>query len=186
VTQALTYYVHRENCGSSGARRSGAVNRAALKIAKSVARKTGTLFAGDLCNTNNYDPADKTSIKEVERIFDEQVAGRSKQRRLLRRPRPWGGAGEALMALKAIRKYSKVPAVVHLRHAPRGADADGLTRRRPASAWKGPGRMCRLNCHRGPATMMPLLKEIRKAVKCHVAALPVPYRTVPSQPRSCP
>ena len=30
--------------------------------------------------------------------------------------------------------------------------------------------------------MMPLLREIRAAVKCHVAALPVPYRTSPAQP----
>ncbi len=30
--------------------------------------------------------------------------------------------------------------------------------------------------------MMPLLSEIRKAIKCHMAALPVPYRTSPSQP----
>src|SRR5207249_9931649 len=39
-----------------------------------------------------------------------------------------------------------------------------------------------LNCSRGPATMMPLLKEIRAAVRCHVAALPVPYRTTPAEP----
>jgi betaine-homocysteine S-methyltransferase len=39
-----------------------------------------------------------------------------------------------------------------------------------------------LNCHRGPATIMPLMREIRAAVKCHVAALPVPYRTTPAQP----
>ena len=34
-----------------------------------------------------------------------------------------------------------------------------------------------LNCFRGPETMMPFLKKIRKAVKCHVGALPVPFRT---------
>jgi betaine-homocysteine S-methyltransferase len=39
-----------------------------------------------------------------------------------------------------------------------------------------------INCHRGPKTMMPLLKQIRKTVKCTVAALPVPYRTTPDQP----
>ena len=39
-----------------------------------------------------------------------------------------------------------------------------------------------LNCHRGPATMMPLIRQIRAAVKCEVAALPVPYRTFPAQP----
>src|SRR2546429_647486 len=74
VTQALTYYVHREKLRVIGREKDLVpMNRAALKIAKSVARKTGTLLAGDLCNTNIYDPADKRSIKEVERIFDEQV-----------------------------------------------------------------------------------------------------------------
>jgi len=30
--------------------------------------------------------------------------------------------------------------------------------------------------------MLPLLGEIRAAVRCHVAALPVPYRTTPAEP----
>lgn len=34
-----------------------------------------------------------------------------------------------------------------------------------------------MNCFRGPHTMLPDIEQIRKAVKCHVAALPVPYRT---------
>jgi len=45
------------------------------------------------------------------------------------------------MALKAIRKYSKVPAVVTFAMHQEELTRDGLTRRRPASAWKGPGRM---------------------------------------------
>jgi betaine-homocysteine S-methyltransferase len=87
------------------------------------------------------------------------------------------------MALEAIRKYSKVPAVVTL-----AMHQDGLTRENltPAEACRrledAGADVVGLNCHRGPATMMPLLKEIRAAVKCHVAALPVPYRTTPSQP----
>jgi betaine-homocysteine S-methyltransferase len=39
-----------------------------------------------------------------------------------------------------------------------------------------------LNCFRGPATMLPYVKEIRKEIKCHVAALPVPYRTTEGTP----
>src|SRR6202040_4461628 len=70
VTQALTYYVHREKLRVIGREKDLVpMNRAALKIAKSVARRTGTLFAGDLCNTNIYDPADQASLREVERIF---------------------------------------------------------------------------------------------------------------------
>ncbi|MDN6373660.1 MAG: homocysteine S-methyltransferase family protein, partial [Brevibacterium aurantiacum] len=39
-----------------------------------------------------------------------------------------------------------------------------------------------LNCFRGPATMLPWLKEIRAAVSCHVGALPIPYRTTKDEP----
>jgi len=39
-----------------------------------------------------------------------------------------------------------------------------------------------LNCLRGPDTMLPLLKDIRAAVSCPVAALPVPYRTTEAAP----
>jgi len=74
VTEALTYYVHREKLRVIGREKDLApMNRAALNIAKKVARRTGTLFAGDLCNTNIYDPADRNAIRAVERILDEQV-----------------------------------------------------------------------------------------------------------------
>src|SRR4029077_17051594 len=74
VTQALTYYVPREKLRVIGREKDLVpMNRAALAIAKRVARRTGTLFAGDLCYTNIYVPAESKAIKEVERIFDEQV-----------------------------------------------------------------------------------------------------------------
>src|SRR5256885_3171276 len=62
VTQALTYYVHREKLRVIGREKDLVpMNRAALRIAKSVARRTGTLFAGDICNTNIYDPDRKST-----------------------------------------------------------------------------------------------------------------------------
>src|SRR5262249_39202130 len=39
-----------------------------------------------------------------------------------------------------------------------------------------------LNCSRGPETLLPLLDEVRSAVKCYVVAQPVPYHTTPEQP----
>jgi betaine-homocysteine S-methyltransferase len=39
-----------------------------------------------------------------------------------------------------------------------------------------------MNCFRGPNTMLPWLRQIRAAVSCHVAALPVPYRTTEAEP----
>jgi len=39
-----------------------------------------------------------------------------------------------------------------------------------------------MNCFRGPATMMPYIKEIRKARKCNVADLPINFRTTEKNP----
>ncbi len=184
VTQALTYYVHREKLRVIRREKDlEPMNRAALKIAKSVARRTGTLLAGDICNTNIYDPGDKASVRQVERIFAEQVgwAAEAGVDFIVAETFSWGA--EALLALEAIRKYSKVPAVITY----------AIHREVPTREGWSPVETCKrledagadvvgINCHRGPATLMPHIKRIRKAVKCHVAALPVPYRTTPRQP----
>ncbi len=184
VTQALTYYVHREKLRVIGREKDLApMNRTALKIARTVARRTGTLFAGDLCNTNIYDPADKASLKEVARIFDEQVGWAVDAGVDYFVAETIGWAGEAIMALEAIRRHSKVPAVVTFAMHREELTRDGLTPAQACQRLEAAGAdVVGLNCHRGPRTMLPLIREIRAAVKCHVAALPVPYRTTPAQP----
>jgi betaine-homocysteine S-methyltransferase len=70
-----------------------------------------------------------------------------------------------------------------------------LTIHRHGSAREGasPAEACRqledagadvvgINCGRGPATILPLLEEVRDAVTVPVAGLPVPYRTTESHP----
>src|SRR5260370_11097685 len=75
VVQALTYYVHREKLRVIGREKDLApMNATALAIARTVARETATLFAGDICNTNIYEPRDKAALRKVARIFEEQVA----------------------------------------------------------------------------------------------------------------
>jgi betaine-homocysteine S-methyltransferase len=184
VTEALTYYVHREKLRVIGREKDLVpMNRAALSIAKSVARRTGTLFAGDLCNTNIYDPGDKSSLKEVERIFAEQVGWAVEAGVDYFVAETFSWTAEALMALAAIRKYSKVPAVVTLAMHREDVTRDGHSAGEACRRLEAAGaEVVGLNCHRGPNTIMPLLEEIRAAVKCHVAALPVPYRTTPEQP----
>jgi betaine-homocysteine S-methyltransferase len=184
VTQALTYYVHREKLRVIGREQDLVpMNRAALKIAKSVARRTGTLFAGDLCNTNIYDPADKASHREIERIFAEQVgwAVDAGVDYFVAETFSWGA--EALMALAAIRKYSQVPAVITMAMHREEVTRDGFSAAEVCRRLEAAGAdVVGINCHRGPATIMPMLREVRAAVKCHVAGLPVPYRTTAAQP----
>jgi betaine-homocysteine S-methyltransferase len=184
VTQALTYYVHREKLRVIGREKDLVpMNRAALKIAKKVARETGTLFAGDICNTNIYDPADRKTLKEAERIFAEQVgwAVDAGVDYIVAETFSW--CGEALMALEAIKKHAGVPAVVTLAIHREEQLRDGWSAAEACRRLEAAGAdVVGLNCHRGPATMLPLLKKIRKAVRCSVAALPVPYRTTRKQP----
>jgi betaine-homocysteine S-methyltransferase len=184
VTQALTYYVHREKLRVIGREKDLVpMNRAALGIAKRVARRTATLFAGDLCNTNIYDPADSKAVKEVERIFDEQVGWAVDAGVDYFVAETLGWVGEALIALQAIRRHSKVPAVITFAMHREEFTRDGLTPAQACQRLEAAGAdVVGLNCHRGPRTMLPLLKEIRAAVQCPVAGLPVPYRTTTAQP----
>jgi methionine synthase I (cobalamin-dependent) len=184
VTEALTYYVHREKLKVIGRERElESMNRIALAIAKKVARRTHTLFAGDICNTNIYDPSDPKALKEVEAIFAEQVgwAADAGVDYIVAETFSWGG--EALMALEAIRKYSKVPAVVTFALHREGKLREGWTPVETAKRLEAAGaEVVGVNCIRGPATLLPTLRKIRKAVKCEVAALPVPYRTTRAEP----
>jgi betaine-homocysteine S-methyltransferase len=184
VTQALTYYVHREKLRVIGREKDLLkMNRKALAIARKVARRTRTLFAGDICNTNIYDPGDRNALKQVAAIFEEQVgwAADAGVDYIVAETFSWGG--EALMALEAIRKYSRVPAVVTMAQHREEQTREGWSVAEACQRLEAAGAdVVGLNCHRGPDTIMPALKQIRAAVKCHVAALPVPYRTTPAQP----
>ena len=74
VVEAFTYYAHRAKLRMIGREGDLAkINQTALRIAKKVARSTGTLLAGDICNTSIYDPQDAKAQKQARRIFDEQI-----------------------------------------------------------------------------------------------------------------
>ena len=183
VVQAFTYYGHREKLRLIG--REGdlePLNRQALALAKEVADETGTLFAGDICNTNVFAPEDASVRRDVQAMFDEQVAWAVEAGVdfIVAETYTWGE--EALMALETI-KATGLPAVVTLSVPRHGVTREGWT----------PDEACRrleergadvvgVNCARGPRTTLPLARAIREAVACHVAALPVPYRTTPDEP----
>src|SRR5207249_6972463 len=92
----------------------------------------------------------------------------------------WGQ--EALIALEVIRAADRTAVITLAMHQAdvtreEWSAADACKRLADAGA-----DVVGLNCIRGPETMLPLLKEIRAAVKTHMAALPVPYRTTAEQP----
>src|SRR5262249_12154269 len=74
VVEAFTYYAHRAKLKMVGREKDLAkINRAALAIARKVARSTGTLLAGDICNTSIYGADEPATHKQARAIFDEQI-----------------------------------------------------------------------------------------------------------------
>lgn len=185
VVLAFTYYAHREQLRKVG-RESDleAMNSTALKLAREVADQHGALMAGNLCNTNVYDPEDKTTHATVENMFKEQVELAVSHNADYMVAETIHYYGEARIALDVIKLYGKgLPAVITLSVPPSGVLIDGVSTvdacKRLADAGAA---VVGLNCGRGPATMLPLLKEIKKVCKGPVAALPVTFRTSEKEP----
>ena len=182
VVEAFTYYAHREKMRVIGKEHLiEPLNRAALEIAARVARETGSLAAGDLCNTNAFYP-DEATRREVRGMFDEQLEWIVEAGMDYVVAETFSYGEEALLALDAIRATG-LPAVVTLaiHRAPETREgwspAEACARLADAGA-----DVVGLNCIRGPRTMLPLIASVREAVDVHVAALPVPYRTTDDEP----
>ena len=64
------YYLHREKMKLIDREHDlEKINRVALKIAREVANETGTLMAGNICNTNAYDPNDPSCPGKIMEMF---------------------------------------------------------------------------------------------------------------------
>src|SRR5215469_2978462 len=180
VIEAFTYYAHREKLRLIG-RESDLepMNRAALAIAKKVAAEGDALVAGNLSNSNIFKPGDDDANRQVRAMFDEQVrwAVEAGVDYIIAETIPF--LGEAEIALDAM-KPANLPTVVTFALHRDGRMRDGFTPAEAAKRLADQGAdVVGLNCTRGPRTMLPYANEIRAAVKAHVAALPVPYRTTP-------
>jgi betaine-homocysteine S-methyltransferase len=183
VVEAFTYYAHREKLRHIGKEHLlEPLNRQALALASRVAADTGALLAGDVCNSNIYDPADPASGDRVRAMFTEQVGWAAEAGVDYVIGETFGFLDEALIALGVIREAG-LPAVITLNLHDVAATREGVAlpeaMRRLADAG---ATVVGLNCGRGPATMLPLLADLVAAVDVPVAALPVPYRTDPAHP----
>ena len=182
VVEAFTYYGHRAKLRVIGKEDIlEPLNQQALSIAAAVARETGTLLAGNLCNTNVYEPG-TPAVREAQEAFEEQVAWAAGAGADFVIAETFSWLGEALLALEAI-QAAGLPAVVTFAVHRDGTMRDGA---RPEEACRqaeqAGATVVGLNCIRGPRTMLPLLRRVREAVSCEVAALPVPYRTTEAEP----
>lgn len=183
VQLAFTYYAHREKLKAIGRENDlETMNRAALRIAKEVAAETDALVAGNICNTGAYDLDDiEASATEVRRQYSEQVEWAADEGVDFVVAETISYLGEALIALEVI-KSKNLPAVINFTtHGEKTKDGRSWVDACKVLEAKG-ADVVGLNCGRGPAAMLPLLRDIRAAVSIPIAALPVAYRTTPEQP----
>ncbi len=186
VVEAFTYYGHREKLRLIGKEdKLEPLQKNALALAHAAAAEfpeQAPLVAGNICNTNVFQPGDAASAREVRGMFDEQIAWAAEAGVDFVIAETLEFDGEARIALEAIRA-SGLPAVVMLAVHKPGVLRDEVAVDESCRRLEAEGAaVVGLNCARGPATMGELLDAIRKAVKCPVAALPVPYRTTPETP----
>ena len=181
VVQAFTYYGHREKLRIIGKEHLlEPMQKNALKIAKDAANEFKDLdlmVCGDVANTNIFDPNDKNSFKECQKMYEEQVlwAKEAGVDFIVAETINW--VDEMKIALKAIKDEGLIAVANYA--IPRGdLTRDGHTAEDACKIIEDLGAdVVGLNCYRGPEMTMKLLKKIRKKVSCHVAGLPVPYRT---------
>ncbi|MFP4423657.1 MAG: homocysteine S-methyltransferase family protein [Candidatus Woesearchaeota archaeon] len=175
VSVAFTYYGHRDKLKGIGREDElESLNRQALRIARAAAGDK--LCAGNICNTWVYDPNDQSTHESVRAIFDEQVRWAKEEGVDFVIAETFFYLGEALIALEVIRSHGLLAVVTLAPFHEKTADNHTWAEACRILEEKG-ADVVGLNCGRGPATMMPLLKDIRNTVSGHVAALPVPYST---------
>ena len=186
IVQAFTYYGHREKLRIIGKEHLlEPLQKNALKIAHEAAAEFPELdlmVCGDVANTNIYDPNDNNSLKECQKMYEEQVlwAKQANVNFIVAETISW--VEEMKIALKAIKDENLI-AVANFA-IPRGdRTRDNYSAEDACKIIEDLGAdVVGLNCYRGPKTTMSLLKKVRDKVSCHVAGLPVPYRTTEKDP----
>lgn len=184
IVEAFTYNGHREKMRVINKEQLlEPLNRSALQIARKVANaKSGNLMAGNISNTNIWDPGNRQIQKDVRAMFDEMIGWAVDEGADIAIGETFYYAGEAYEALDSI-KNSGLPAVITIAPMAENIMMDGVSIVDTCKELEQRGAdVVGMNCFRGPETMLPYLREIRKAVRCHVGALPVPYRTNAEEP----
>ena len=127
-------------------------------------------------------PNDKKSHIECQKMYEEQIrwAKEAGVDFIVAETINW--TGEMEIALKAIKQEGLI-AVANFAIPKGDLTREGHTPEDACKMMEDQGAdVVGLNCYRGPEMTMKLIKKIRDKVSCHVAALPVPYRTSEEYP----
>ncbi|KAK3095511.1 hypothetical protein FSP39_015537 [Pinctada imbricata] len=128
VVLAYTYYGHRAKLRLIGREDElEPLNIKALQIAREVADETGTLMAGNLCNSTIYRKDDPESIETCRKMNKENVEWAVRGGADFILGETYQEFGEAMLALEAIKEHGNgIPAVITVAPQMTNVLADGV------------------------------------------------------------
>lgn len=177
VLQALTFYASRDKLATVGMdQRVEELNRAAVQLAKRVAGDH-CLVAGNLSLTWMYEPGSEKAKDRVRETFNEQLDWQMSEGVDFIIGETFSYLGEALLCAECARK-TRLPVMVTVCFENEDITPDGKTAGEVARALADAGAdVVGINCLRSPEHTLPLMAEMRKAVKSYIGCQPVAYRT---------
>ncbi|WP_147804245.1 homocysteine S-methyltransferase family protein [Alkalicoccus halolimnae] len=186
VVIAFTYNAHREKMRIIGKEDMlEPLNRAAIRLAKEVAAEHPTeeaLVAGNISNTNIFDPENEESKEQVRRMFAEMIGWCREEGVDYIAGETFYYHEEALIALEEIKKAG-LQAAITMGLMGENVLRDGYEVEESCRILEENGALVTgMNCFRGPKTMQPYLEKIRSSVNGYIGALPIPYRTNEEHP----
>jgi betaine-homocysteine S-methyltransferase len=185
VLQALTFYASEEKLATVGlAGQVDDINRAAVRVARSVADEGDALVAGNLSLTWAYDPSDRASADRVRALFDRQLEVQAGEGIDLVIGETFSYLGEALIALERA-KLTGLPVVITMSFEdPEPRAYEGVSVGDCARRLVGAGAdVVGINCLRDPERTLPLIAAMRSAVPgARLATQPAAYRVTDTRP----
>lgn len=185
IALAFTYNGHREKMRIIGQEHLlEPLNREAMRIAREVAAEAreemgrDIFVAGNISNSNIFDPADESSKDAVRAMYREMVGWAKEEGADLILAETIYYYEEAKIALEEI-KAAGLPSIVNVAVFSTGELRDGVSPGEAAKRLADEGAdVVGTNCFQGPNTIRPILEEIVKAVGEHkVCAMPGTFRT---------
>jgi betaine-homocysteine S-methyltransferase len=138
--------------------------------------------AGNISLTWMYEAGSPSAADRVRQTFDEQLAVQCQEGVDFVIGETFSFLGEALLAVECAKK-TKLPVMVTVAFEDQPVTTDGKTPAECARALQDAGAdVVGVNCLRGPELALPLVEEMRKAVKGFVACQPVAYATPAENP----
>jgi betaine-homocysteine S-methyltransferase len=182
VLQALTFYASEDKLATVGlAGKVDEINRAAVRVARSVAAEGDALVAGNLSLTWAYEAGDAASADRVRALFDRQLDVQIAAGVDLLIGETFSWLGEALLATECARRTG-LPVMITMSFDQKPESYDGYSPAECARRLADAGAdIVGINCLRNPQYTLPLMAEMRAAVPGYIGCQPAAYHTPPEQ-----